>query len=249
MHQPTERVIKILESIKENRGGMRLAELAESLSIPKSTLLPILTTLCENNYLTRLGDKYYGGMSLMSFQTVFKSDFPIMDFVHRELTLLTDKFGETSYFGSLDGGRVLYLDKVDSKNPLRVLTSVGTRLPAYATGIGKALLIGKDENELRLLYPDGLAPITEKTVKDISALAEQLRTAEADGYAWEIEESTEYIRCFSAPVRKFGSVVFAISLAVPVFRYEESMKDDIINAVKEAADRIGALLMATDPSI
>ena len=169
-----------------------------------------------------------------------------MDYVHRELISLVEKFGETCYFGIPDGGNVLYLDKVDSPNPLRMLTAIGRRLPAYATGVGKALLMGKSEAELRKLYPSGLTALTPKTVTDISALYEQLSAAERDGYAWEIEESTEFIRCFAVPVKKLGRTVGAVSIAIPVFRYDESKRGEIVKALLDAADRLGGLIEATD---
>jgi len=248
MHQPTERVIKILELAASSPEGKRLADIAGGLDIPKSTLLPILTTLCERHYLARKSDLYYPGAALFSLSRAFGSELPIMDYVRRELTSLAEGFGETCYFGVPDGGNVLYLDKVDSPNPLRMLTTIGRRLPAYATGVGKALLIGKSEAELRELYREGLAPLTPKTITDISILAEQLRVAAEEGYAQEIEESTEFIRCFAVPVRKQGATVGAISIAIPVFRYEESRREEIVTALKESAERIEDIVEVTDGS-
>lgn len=246
MHQPTERVIKIFELAATSAEGKRLVDFAAELDIPKSTLLPILTTLCEHHYLARETDRYFPGAALFSLARSFGEDHPTMDYVHRELISLVERFGETCYFGVPDGGNVLYLDKVDSPNPLRMLTTIGRRLPAYATGIGKALLMGKSETELKGLYTDGLSPLTSKTITDISALAAQLNQAVADGYAQEIEESTEFIRCFAVPVKKLGTTVAAISIAIPIFRYDECLRNEIIESLIAAATRLGGLLDATN---
>ena len=246
MHQPTERVIKIFELAASSAEGKRLADFSAELDIPKSTLLPILTTLCERHYLARESDRYFPGAAIYSLARSFGKETSTMDQIHRELIALVEKFGETCYFGVPDGGNVLYLDKVDSPNPLRMLTTIGRRLPAYATGVGKALLMGKSETELRTLYPDGLSRLTEKTVTDISTLAKQLATADADGYAWEIEESTEFIRCFAVPVKKLGRTVAAISVAIPIFRYDESRREEIVASLLDASNRLGGLLEATD---
>lgn len=246
MHQPTERVIKIFELAASSAEGKRLADFSVELDIPKSTLLPILTTLCERHYLSRESDRYYLGAALFSLARSFGKESSAMDQVHRELVALVEKFGETCYFGIPDGGNVLYLDKVDSPNPLRMLTTIGRRLPAYATGIGKALLMGKSEKELHMLYPNQLTPLTPNTVTDISFLSRQLATAERDGYAWECEESTEFIRCFAVPIKKLGATVAAISIAVPIFRYDESKRGEIVASLHDAADRLECLLEATD---
>ena len=246
MHQPTERVIKIFELAASSSEGKRLADFSAELDIPKSTLLPILATLCERHYLARESDRYYPGAALFSLARSFGKETSTMDHVHRELVALVEKFGETCYFGIPDGGNVLYLDKVDSPNPLRMLTTIGRRLPAYATGVGKALLMGKSEGELRSLYPEGLYPLTSKTVTDISVLADQLAKAEAEGYAWECEESTEFIRCFAVPVKKLRSTVAAISIAIPIFRYDESRRGEIVKELIDTADRLGGLIEATD---
>ena len=59
MHQPTERVIKILESVTASKEGKRLSDFSAEFDIPKSTLLPILATLCERHYLAREFERYY----------------------------------------------------------------------------------------------------------------------------------------------------------------------------------------------
>jgi len=152
--------------------------------------------------------------------------------------MLVDQFTETCYYGVLEGGKVLYMEKVDSTQPLRMLTSIGHRLPAYATGIGKALLMEKTEAELKALYADNMAPLTKNTLQSTAILYQQLQQAKALGYAWEIEESTEHIRCFAVPVRVNGEITGAVSIAIPVFRYQEEQKEIIIQALKNTADRI-----------
>lgn len=247
MHQPTARVIRILESIAKDRRGKRLSDLSCELDIPKSTLLPILQSLCEFGYLSQdeIG-AYHAGVTLFSLGASLSGGFPTLDYVKKQLTSLVERFGETCYFGVLDGGFVLYLDKVDSTNPLRILVNTGRRLPAYSTGIGKALLMDKSEEELRLMYPDGLSQITPKTVADISALARELSKGRRLGYVQEIEESTEHVRCYGVPIKKRGVTVAAISMAVPTFRYDEAKGEAIRSALMDAAAQISETVERTD---
>jgi DNA-binding IclR family transcriptional regulator len=169
-----------------------------------------------------------------------------LDFVKKELNSLVMRFDETCYFGILEGADVLYIEKSESTNPLRMLVDTGRRLPAYATGIGKALLVGKSEDELRALYPQGLRPLTERTVTDINKLSEELKAARLSGYVEEIEESTAHIRCYGAPIMKSGNVIAAISIAIPTFRFNSDKGHDIRLALTASAKRIGDALEKTN---
>lgn len=247
MHQPTERVLGILKLITDSGGGKRLTDFSNELDIPKSTLLPILLTLCKRRYLYQDDNgRYYADTALFSLGTTFAGCFPVLGYVHTELDKLVGILGETCYFGVLQDGMVLYLDKVESPHPLRMLTSAGRQLPAYATGNGKALLAGKTRKELEEMYPGGLEPLTEFTVTDFDELEKQSREVMINGYAWEVEESTRHIRCFAVPIRKYGKVIAAVSVAIPLFRYEEEQKERIIKTLQTAAHEMGMTIEQTD---
>ena len=189
---------------------------------------------------------YGAGTALFSLAAAFRGCFPVLEYSHGQLAELVDAFKETCYCGTLVDGMVLYLDKMDSPQPLRVLTNTGKRLPAYATSIGKALLMDATLEELTQMYPDGLKPLTPHTVTDINALHLQLSAARQEGYTWEVEESTEHVRCFAAPIRKYGKIVAAISVAIPLFRYEDSQKNGIVSKLKEYGNLMGAMFENTD---
>ena len=247
MHQPTLRVLQVLEQFAKVDTSLRLTDLSRELSIPKSTLLPILQTLCQQKYLAQddLG-RYGPGVSLFSLSSTFSGSFPVLEYARQHLHTLVKKLGETCFFGVLDGGHVLYLEKVESPQPLRMLTSVGRHLPAYATGIGKALLMEKTIPQLQSLYPDPLTPLTENTVTELPQLYSQLRQARQDGYTWEVEESTPHVRCFAAPIRKHGAIVAAVSVTIPLFRYEESQKERLLSLLQTTANTIQETLEQTD---
>ena len=247
MHQPTNRVLRILEQVASSREGQRLSDFSKNLGFPKSTIIPILQTLCENRYLNQDdAGRYTAGTALFSLGAAFAGCFPVLEYVHQQLDALVEQLGETCYCGVLEDGQVLYLDKVDSPQPLRMLTNTGKRLPAYATSIGKALLMGKTQQQLRAMYPDALEQLTSRTITDIPTLEQQLQRAQTEGYTWEIEESTEHIRCFAVPVCKHGNVVAAISVAIPLFRYQETEKERILALLKATAAEMGSVIEVTD---
>lgn len=247
MHQPTFRVLQVLEQIARKDTSQRLTDISRELGIPKSTLLPILQTLCQQKYLAQddLG-RYSAGVSLFSLGTSFSGSFPVLEYARQQLDSLVEKLGETCFFGTLDGGHVLYLEKVESPQPLRMLTSVGRHLPAYATGIGKALLCDHSPQQLQALYPQELTALTEHTVTDLSQLSDQLRQMRQAGYTWECEESTPHVRCFAVPIRKHGAIVAAISVTIPLFRYNEEDRPKIIHAIQAAAAQMSTVFEQTN---
>ena len=243
MHNPTLRVLQILDLLATEQSPLRLADISRKLEIPKSTLLPILQTMTQCRYLTKDGSDRYGlGIAMLGAAAAAGKLHSPQKVIKACLKELVEEFQETCYYGVLEGNRVLYLEKVESPQPLRMLTAIGHRLPAYATGLGKALLTDHTLQQLETLYPDGFAPLTEKTVRDLPALADQLEAARKNGYAWEIEESTDHIRCFAVPVRNSGNIVGAISMAIPLFRYQEEKKETMIAALQNAAARLENLL-------
>lgn len=248
MHQPTERVIQIIDAVA--RGGVpkTLSELSREIGVPKSTLSPILQTLCAHKYLYHNGEgRYEVGSAIFSLSSAFWGNFPVLDYVHSELENLVDKLNEACYFGVLEDGYVRYLDKVNSTHSLRVLVPTGRRLPAYATAMGKALMFGMSDEEIKSFYEGrGLNSLTDNTVTDVDKLISDVMEMKKSGYAWEIEESTKHIRCFGAPVTKGDKIVAAISVAIPVFRFDESMKEYVVGSLVSTAQNIGRMIEKSD---
>lgn len=100
----------------------------------------------------------------------------------------------------------------------------------------------KSPEELDALYPDGFKKLTDKTVTDKNTLYGQLKSFNLRGYSEEIEESTEYIRCFGVAIRKDGKTLGAISVAIPTFRYKEEDKNLYVEGLKRSAERLSKLL-------
>jgi len=149
----------------------------------------------------------------------------------KELTLKT---GETSHFAKLDGGNVLCLVKVESSQPIRMYSAIGMQLPAYGTGLGKALISDMTKEQIMELYPDGLNPMTENTITDFDLLYSQIETIRETGFAFECEESNSGVRCIAVPVKNEGKVVAAVSIGIPIFRYTEEKRIMIQNLLRSS---------------
>ncbi|MDR1885160.1 MAG: IclR family transcriptional regulator [Synergistaceae bacterium] len=233
-HKPTLRTISILELLAAEEGKCTLTEIARGLDSSPSTLFPIVHTLRSHGYLNydEQTQAYSLGLRLFELGCSLRNTSGYDDIVEI-MTGIVDACGETCHFGVLDKGNVLYLAKVDSKQPVRMFSRIGRRLPAYGTAIGKALLKDCSLEDLKEMYPHGLEPLTEHTVTDFNVLIEQLGSI--DPFAYESEESNESVCCVAIPIYKNSRIYGAISVAMPVFRYDEDKRRRIEIALREAS--------------
>ena len=222
-HRSTSRVLDVFEYIASNSEGYTLTEICTAIGAPKSSMFPIIHTLLERQYLVfnETTSKYSIGSMAFHVGNSFLKSFDILKQIQDEMQNIVNVCLETCHFATLVGGDVLYLKKVDSPEPIRMISTVGNRLPAYGTGLGKALLMDHDLEDLKALYPKGLKPLTEKTITDLKVLESQLQRARIEGLAYEIEESNQYVRCIAIPIRKNNAIIAALSVAIPTFRYSE----------------------------
>lgn len=244
MHMPTLRVLHILELIATSEAGYKLSEIAKQLNMPPSTLYPILQTLKNKRYLSydETRQLYRMGIKIFELSNCFAdSDVPFKE-VKKILADVARQCGETCHFGTLDGPDVLYVAKVDSAEPIRMYSSIGKKIPASGTAIGKALLRDYSLDELKNLYAAGLPKLTENSITDIEVLYQQLLELRQTGYAYEKEESNEMITCIARPVCLDNKVEAAVSVAVPVFRFSEEKKAMIEGLLKESVTRLEKLM-------
>lgn len=248
-HRATQRVIEMLERLTSGPAqGMTLTELASELDAPKSSLFPIIHTLYKLHMLSLNEDtgRYSIGYKAYEIGNSYIRRGGLTMDIQSQMRLIVEECGETCYFAQLAGGDVFYLYKVDSKEPIRSVVSPGERLPAYATGIGKALLSGKTKEEVIRLYPEGLKALTPHTITEMDRLCYQLDEIHKNGLAFECEESTQYIRCVAVPIRRDGGVIAAMSIAMPVFRYNPEKESLVIRLLREAQVKLETLLKDAD---
>ena len=220
LHRSTSRVLEILTMLAASPEGYTMTQIAQALNAPKSSLSPILQTLRSQHFLlyNNRTQLYKIGPSTFQVGMAFVNRTNILGYVEQEMCHIVDSCRETVHFAILDSGNVVYLLKKDSPLAVRMMSVVGLTLPAYGTGIGKALLIDKSLAELQAIYADGLQPLTDNTVTDFAELHRQLVSFRKDDVSYEYEESNPDIRCVGVALRKHGEIVAALSIAAPIFR-------------------------------
>lgn len=228
-HRATLRVMDVLDFVSKNKDGYGLTEIAAALQIPKGTLSPIIRTLLEEQYIRKeeSSGKYMMGIKCFEIGNRFVEQFNVLDEIKHLIKTVVTSCNETCHFAIRDGKDVIYLFKEESPEPIRMVSSIGMRLPAHSTAIGKALLSGCEEKQVRELYHTGLPKITPNTIDDIDQLCDQIEKVRTEKLAYETEESSMNVTCIAAPIEKGGEVVAAVSVSVPIFRANEEKMEQI----------------------
>jgi DNA-binding IclR family transcriptional regulator len=156
---------------------------------------------------------------------------PVMDGLNNDL-------GETVHLARLDGAEVVYLATNISRHSLTVVSRPGRRLPAWATGLGKAILAGHPWDEVDALLPENLEPRTVNTITDRTALCSELEEIRRRGHSIDEQESTIGLRCFAVAL-DFGSPPHeALSCSIPIVRLNPEREEVILAALLQARARI-----------
>ena len=246
LHNPTLRVVRILDVISSHNGELTMSEISRLTDIPRGTIVPILKTLCASKYISmdRSFQKYSIDVRLfLSGASFAASETSSYNGLQAVIQKVSEESGETVHMGTLDAGNVLYVAKHESSQAVRVSsTAIGKELPAYGTALGKALLCEYTLPQLVDLYPEGLKPITRNTITNMNVLLRQLEEVRNTGFAYESEESSYGVRCIAKPLYLNGAVVASISFSIPLFRYTEEWRHQLETILTETAAVIGQIL-------
>jgi DNA-binding IclR family transcriptional regulator len=258
------RALDVLEALTVGPAG--LSELARRLDIPKSSLHGLLRTLSERGWVTSHGGTFRLGLRALQVGARFIDEDEVVARVAPSLDRLAAVTGETVQHARLDGDQVVYLAKRDSAHQVRLVSSIGSRLPAHATALGKSLLAARDDDTVAALLSPPMRALTARTVTSWEALAAQLADARERGYAVDDGEAAEGLRCFAVTVpsdgldrgpygasvrgpdggagpdgRRDGSAApsDAISVSVPAFRLDTEGEAALVRSLLEVRASLG----------
>jgi IclR family KDG regulon transcriptional repressor len=240
------RALKCLIYLSEHQDGVALAVIARDLRIPKTTAYYILETLVAEDFTTKDSHGAYRlGTQAFRVGNAYKSQLHITDQFHEVAKEVVARTGETVQLGILEGTRVVYIAKEEGTQQVRLVSKVGSSLPAHTTALGKVLLAGIAPESLAVLYPPytKLERLTEHSITSLELLTNQLETVRENGYAQDCEETSLDLQCFAAPViGERGHVIAAISVSAPTNRVNAERCDLLISIIKKAAAQMSYLL-------
>ncbi|AUV80849.1 IclR family transcriptional regulator [Salinigranum rubrum] len=221
--------------------GAGVTELSKHLDVTKGTVHNHLTTLEENKLVVREDGEFRLGLRFFEYGEHVKSQHKIYEVGVSEVDKLAEETGELGNILVEEHGLGTYLYRSEGENALSLDTDIGSRVYLHQTGLGKAILAHlPDERVEEIIQEHGLEPSTEQTITTREALLEELSDIRDRGYAIDMEERAEGIRCVAAPViTNDGVVRGAVSVAGPASRMRgEYLETTVSDLVERAANVI-----------
>ena len=240
-HRMLEIALSMLEYISTRPDGASFTDICLTFSAPKSSTHSLLSTMERMGYLQKdTSNKYFIGLKAFELGSRFIENNDFYAYSRKVLSELVTELGETAHVAILEGCDVVYLSKFEFDNIIRMVSGIGKRIPAHASAVGKVLLSGKTDQELKDMYGgEKLKKLTDNTIDDLSILISQLEEIRRTGFGYEQEESSIGIRCIAVPVRdSTGKIALGMSISVPVRKGNlDHFKPALLN-VKKKMERI-----------
>jgi DNA-binding IclR family transcriptional regulator len=240
-----EHCLKLIDALSANEQARGVTELSGELRLAKSTVYRLLQTLVGHGYIVQdpSSGRYRLGLRFLELGAIVLSHLTIQMIAQPYLQRLMEATRETVHLGLLEGHEVVYADKIECPQTIRMYSRVGRRSPLYCTALGKALLAYQPEEVLRDLLRVGLRRYTSRTITTARRLRAELQRIREEGYALDNEEFEEGLRCIAAPVRDHAEgVIASVGVAGPATRLDPVRLPALIKHVKEAADAVSGAL-------
>ncbi len=196
------------------KGDNTLAKISKALGLNRSTVHRLAATLVEQKYLILSPrDGYSLGTKLLELGFAASQQITVTRIAHAHLLKLSADTGDTVNLGVLDRHQVHYIDKIPGTRRIEVRCIIGERQALRPTGLGKALLLDADEDALREVFLRE-ARDEPRYRYDLKSWLEVMKAYAAGGYALDLDENEDRIRCVAAPIRDLsGKIIAAISVS------------------------------------
>ena len=238
----TERSFSIIEQLGE-RGGCGVSELAESLSISKSTVHNHLQTLRSLGYVVQDGDEYRLGLQFLGFGDRARQHHDLYHVAKPETDSLVEAVGERAQVMVEDDGVGIYIYQSLADQAVRTDSHIGTVVDLHATSVGKAYLAYLPDDRLdEFLEAISFTEQTPDTLTEVESLRAELDDIAERGYAFNDEERTVGMRAVGAPILSADDdrVLGAISVSGPTTRMKGTWyREEVPEMVTQSAQIIG----------
>ena len=230
------RGLDVIELVAE--GPITLGDLADRLKLTRSTTHRLASALADRRYLTFVhGSGYSLGPKLLELGFRVRDDLDLPRVAAPQLEQLALLTEDTVHLGVLDREQVLYLDKISGKRRINLSSRVGERQPVSSTGLGKALILDHDEESwIKFFRAENGGQPTPIALREWLG---RMQTYARAGYAFDLEENEDQVRCVAAPIRDVaGRIIAAISVASAAQYMSDARMQLLTKDVVDTARRI-----------
>lgn len=248
MNQSLQKAAKIMELLMRGPTPVALSDLSRSLGMPMSTTSRFLSSMESLGFVRRENGtgKFYLGLRLFELGCRAIDDIGLRNIALPQMEKLRDQINENVFLTVLEGTRITYLDKIESRQAIITQANVGGTAPAYCVSSGKALL-SFDPERLEQVIGEGLKSYTPLTIVDPDKLRQECKKVKKQGFATNKGEFRAGVTGVAAPIFNASGVpVAAISSATPISRMNKQRWTDHADAVLKYANIISRELGFAD---
>jgi DNA-binding IclR family transcriptional regulator len=240
LHSPgVHTALSVLEALVLET-PLGLGELASRLRVPKSSLSRVCSVLIRRGWVIRdSAGRYDLGIRAIGL-SAYASEYPLIRAFRVVAPDLLAKYNETVCLAVLDGDHSTFVAVEDSSHPVRLVTHVGNRTPAFASSSGRAILADRAAHVVAAEYAgQALVTPTGRRLRGVEELLEMLEAVRRDGYAENREETAIGLHAMSVPIRNgAGAVLAALTVCVPTSRMKPLRREQMLHDLKESGRRI-----------
>jgi DNA-binding IclR family transcriptional regulator len=196
-----------------------LDELAQKSAVHKTTVMRLLHAMEDRRFVVRDDKQRFRlGPKLFELSSLALEQRDIRAIAHPHLAELNGKTGHTLHLAAFEGSEVVYIDKFESRHPVRMYSRIGLTASLHSTAVAKVLLADMPRGRQEQIAT-GLdyVKLTENTLTSPKALLDELELVRKQGWAHDNAEHEAFVHCIAAPIRDAsGAAVAAASFSVPV---------------------------------
>lgn len=209
--QSIERAFAVLRVFDAEHPNPTLAELAAATALSRPAVRRILLTLQELGYVAGADGRWSLTARVLTLGEHYSAANALVQSAMPHLVRIAERTRESASLGVLDGPSVIYAARVPVRRIMSINVAVGTRVPAYATSMGRALIAWLPEPAIaEVLDATRREQLTARTVTDYQALLDELSTVRAQGYALTYGELEDGLISLAAPVRDASGQVIGV---------------------------------------
>ncbi|TYR79445.1 IclR family transcriptional regulator [Priestia megaterium] len=222
MVKSVSRALDIITLVSMRKGGLGVTDISKQMDINKSSVYRILSTLVQYGYIEQDKEtgRYKLGYKFLEVSSKLLESIDLRAEATPYLKELEQETNEVIHLVVYDQGEVVYIEKLEGNETLRMHSKVGKRAPMHCTSVGKAILAHLPSNVvLDILDRKGMPMHTDKTITNKADFMQELIQVKQQGYALDLEENEYGIRCIAVPVfDHLGKVSAAVSISGPTIR-------------------------------
>lgn len=222
-----------------------MSEVAERTGLARAVVRRFLYTLVQLGYVTTDGKYFRLTAKILDLGFAYLSSFSLPKIAERFLEEVTHETKESSSASVLDGQDIVYVARVQTRRIMSVSIGIGSRLPAFCTSMGRALLAHLPPEALEHYFKIAvLSRFTERTICQPELLRKELKTVARQGYALVDQELEIGLRSLAVPIfSRGGKAVAAINIGTQAPRTSKTeLLQHFLPILQRAAKNISSCL-------